>query len=277
MESQQKERNKAALLLYLILVIPFMIVTANTISKIEVFDIYWVKMLLQALILAFIIKAWLGIVLNHWDFQHYLEFKPKFWQNLGIGILYGLTSAMVVVLTEIITGGSTRAFNQELLGIGLFKVLGLAIIFFIAEAFIEEMVTRGFVLEQIVELGNTPLALLASSSVFVLVQFLWDNPGVSLIGWVNFFVLAFFLGLLYLTTFKKWLCIGFHAAWNLVFTCFFPVGHHHGGHFASYAHMENWLTTVVLVFLLGLTALVFKSRYQVYKEKLAKSQHTANH
>lgn len=267
----QKSRSKISkkVVFYLLLLIPFMIVLAQTLDKIPQVKTPWANMLIQAFVLALIIKGWLNLVHGHTDFFHYLEFEKKIWQKLGLGCLFGIIAALIVVIVERLLGSSLRVFNQELLGLGLIKVLFIAVVFFIAEAFIEEMVTRGYVLEQFMEIGAIPMALFSSSLAFVLVQFLWDNPNVSILGWLNFFALAFLLGLLYLLTLSKWFCIGFHAAWNLVFTVIFPPLDHHGGHFASYLHMESMITTVFLLVLIGISYSLYSKKRENTQVKIA--------
>lgn len=255
MHDKAKTRIFSELILFLALIIPFMMVTSNAFEKISFLSTPSMHMVSQAIVLSILIKIWLKCVFQYDDFyHHYLELDKKSFVKFLKGTLLGIAAAMVIVVLDNLTGSVTRVFNRELLGVGLFKFEIATMIFFIAEAFIEEMVTRGYVLEQFVEISNISLGLLVSSIVFVVVQFLWDNPNTNAIGWLNLFIIAAFLGLLYLNTLSKWLCIGFHAAWSFVFSSVFPGGNLHEGHFV---HMESLYTTAFLALLFGVALFMF--------------------
>lgn len=238
----------AKLLFFVFLIIPFMMITSLFVDKLPIINLPWLKMLTQAVVFSFLIKAWLKYILGEANFTHYLELERSTLKKLSLGVLCGALAALMVVAIDNLTGG-IRIFNLRGLNFGV--VLGA--IFFLAEAYIEEMITRGYVLEQILEMNNKAVAIFGSALVFVVVQFLWDNPYVTILGWSNLFILAFFLGLLYLLTHSKWLCIGFHSAWNMIFTCFFPAGKPHVGHFTNYLHLESLVTTVVLLIFICLS------------------------
>lgn len=253
----------AKLLIYVVLIIPCMMITSLFLDKLLLVNLPWLKMLTQAVVFSFLIKAWLKYILGEANFIHYLELEKPTVKKLGLGVLFGVLVALMVVVIDNLTGG-IRIFNLRGLNFGV--VLGA--IFFLAEAYIEEMITRGYVLEQILEMNNKAAALFGSALVFVVVQFLWDNPYVPILGWSNLFILAFFLGLLYLLTHSKWLCIGFHVAWNMIFTCFFPAGKPHVGHFANYLHLESIVTTVILLILIGISLCRLKKQSSLKKKQL---------
>ncbi len=237
------------LLIYVFLFIPFMMTTTLILDKLPIINLPWLKMLTQAVVFSLLVKAWLKYILGEANFIHYLELEKSTLKKLGSGVLCGALAALMVVVIDNLTG-RIRIFNWRGLNFG---TVVIAAIFFLAEAYIEEMITRGYVLEQILEIKSKAAALFGSALVFVGVQFLWDNPYVTILGWSNLFILAFFLGLLYLLTHSKWLCIGFHAAWNMTFTCLFPAGKPHIGHFTNYLHLESIITTVILLILICLS------------------------
>lgn len=262
----QSEKHRAQqVLFYLVLLVPFMMFTSYALDTLPVINEPSLKMLAQAIVLSIIIHGWLRFVLETGNFKGYLEVDGI--KKLGIGALFGALVALIVVVLDNLVGTKSRVFNPALLSSAFFRVLVSSIIFFISESYIEEMVTRGYVLEQFEEMHHPHRAVIYSSLVFVLVKFLWDRPHVNLLGWANFYVLAFFLGLLYLCTKAKWLCIGFHTAWNLVFTTLFPVTEVHSTHFASYVHMESWLTFVLLLLLAGVSLYRFEKHHAKPEKK----------
>ncbi|MDD2430924.1 MAG: type II CAAX endopeptidase family protein [Firmicutes bacterium] len=266
----QSERvREQRVLFYLVLIIPSMIFTSYVLDTIPFINVSWLKMLTQALILSVIIRGWLKFVLENNDFKRYFEFEKNGIAKIGTGVIYGLLAALVVVVIDNLSGLTIRAFNPALLTSNAIKVLLTSIIFFVSESYIEEMVTRGYVLEQFEEMHYPRLAIIFSSLVFIVVQFLWDNPAVNLLGWFNFYALGFLLGLVYLITKSKWLCIGFHTAWNLVFTAIFPAELSHTGHFANYVHMESYSTTFLLLILVAILLYRFEKQ-EIGPDKIEK-------
>ncbi|MGZ5133846.1 MAG: CPBP family intramembrane glutamic endopeptidase [Flavitalea sp.] len=78
----------------------------------------------------------------------------------------------------------------------------------------EEMVFRGYILNNLMESMNRWLALTISSALFALMHS--NNPGIDIIAMVNLFVGGFLLGINYIFTRNLWFSIFLHTAWNFL-------------------------------------------------------------
>ncbi|MCD6401040.1 MAG: CPBP family intramembrane metalloprotease [Anaerolineales bacterium] len=87
------------------------------------------------------------------------------------------------------------------------------VIIFLMVAWSEELISRGYWLQNIEDGTNTGWALLLSSSFFALGHA--TNPNVSPIAIFALVFAGFFLAFGYLRTRQLWLSIGLHFGWNL--------------------------------------------------------------
>jgi uncharacterized protein len=94
------------------------------------------------------------------------------------------------------------------------EVLSLAsqMLFMIAVAFIEEIIFRGYILNNLMASMNKWIALFISALIFAGVHA--TNPGASMIPIVNVFLAGMLLGSNYIFTRNLWFAIFFHFAWN---------------------------------------------------------------
>jgi len=76
----------------------------------------------------------------------------------------------------------------------------------------EELLARGYWLQNIAEGTNLPIGVLASSALFGLMHI--GNPGASWIAIAGLFLAGLFLACGYLLTKQLWLPIGLHIGWN---------------------------------------------------------------
>lgn len=76
----------------------------------------------------------------------------------------------------------------------------------------EELLARGYWLQNMAEGVNLPFGLLASSILFGLLH--GDNPNVTIIALILLMVAGVFLAYGYLQTKQLWLGIGLHMGWN---------------------------------------------------------------
>jgi len=95
-------------------------------------------------------------------------------------------------------------------GKALFIELGIMIMVAIAE----EIVFRGYILNNLMESFNKWLALAISALLFTL--FHLGNPGIGFIPILNIFVAGVLLGINYVYTKNLWFAILFHLSWNFV-------------------------------------------------------------
>ena len=95
-------------------------------------------------------------------------------------------------------------------GNDLFISFGLMVIV----AFYEEIVFRGYILNNLLESANKWLALFISAIVFALAHL--ANPDFSVVGAVNIFLAGLLLGLNYIYTKNLWFGIALHFTWNFL-------------------------------------------------------------
>jgi len=93
-----------------------------------------------------------------------------------------------------------------------FGSLFLEVVLLLIVAFIEELLFRGYLLNNLMQSLNKWIALSVVSVLFAL--FHQTNPDVSLLAIVNIVVAGFLLGLNYIFTKNLWFGIFFHFAWN---------------------------------------------------------------
>jgi membrane protease YdiL (CAAX protease family) len=93
-----------------------------------------------------------------------------------------------------------------------FPPLLLEIVMMVVVAFVEELLFRGYLLNNLLESMNKWLALAISSTLFAL--FHEANPDVSVFAIVNIMLAGILLGLNYVFTKNLWFGICFHFAWN---------------------------------------------------------------
>ncbi len=79
-------------------------------------------------------------------------------------------------------------------------------------AFVEEVLFRGYLLNNLIQSMNKWVALLISAVLFAL--FHYSNPDINVIAIVNIFLAGVFFGLNYIYTKNLWFSIFFHFAWN---------------------------------------------------------------
>ncbi len=81
-----------------------------------------------------------------------------------------------------------------------------------AVGFQEELLSRGYHLQNIAEGLNLPLGILISSLIFAFLHL--GNPFFSLTSFLGLIAAAFFLAFAWLRTRQLWLPIGLHIGWN---------------------------------------------------------------
>jgi membrane protease YdiL (CAAX protease family) len=158
----------------------------------------------------------MGTVLTVWLFSHFID-KIKF-QALGF--------KDKAVVPQIVTG---FLMGVIILSIGFFALvyfeqihwqnthwvipdLVAEVFLFLMVAFSEELLSRGYVLNNLMQSMNKAWALVVSSLMFSFIHIL--NPNFSWIGFINIFLAGVLLGLPYIYTRQLWLPIAMHFSWN---------------------------------------------------------------
>jgi membrane protease YdiL (CAAX protease family) len=83
----------------------------------------------------------------------------------------------------------------------------------VAVAFMEELVFRGYLLNNLMQSVNKWLALLITALLFAVVHI--SNPDVTILPVLNVFVAGLLLGINYIYTKNLWFSIFFHFIWNV--------------------------------------------------------------
>jgi uncharacterized protein len=137
-----------------------------------------------------------------------LGFSAK---GYGSDALSGLFLAIALIGTGTLflhTTSHLKWTDINFSGSDLFIDLGLLVMI----AFTEELVFRGYILNNLMDSFNKWIALGLSALLFTL--FHLDNPGISTLPAVNIFLAGILLGLNYIYTRNLWFAILFHLGWN---------------------------------------------------------------
>ena len=158
----------------------------------------------------------LGTALIVWLFVKYVDKRPfkslgfynyKILTDVKIGLILGFVIMFVGFISLLITDNifiKNFSFSRS----DLFYDL----LIFIFVSFSEELLVRGYILQNFKASMNENLALILSSAIFALLHFM--NPNISLIGFINLFLAGILLGLCYLLTKNLWLPLALHFSWN---------------------------------------------------------------
>lgn len=127
--------------------------------------------------------------------------------------------ALIVVL-ETIVGWLRPAPDAGTLLAWLEEMVGLALLLGVAAA-AEELFFRGYAFQVLVEGAGVTLALILSTSMFVVVHL--RNPAVTSLGLLNIAFAGLLMALVYLRTRSLWVAFGLHWAWNWVMAAVFDL------------------------------------------------------
>ena len=135
-------------------------------------------------------------------------------KNRGTDILHGLLLAFLVMSI-----GTILLSMSGLIKITLFtgfdsQTLLYSTLLFIAVAFTEETLCRGYLLNNLMQSVNKYAALGISSAIFTSFHLL--NPNVSVLGITNIFLAGILLGASYIFTKNLWFPISLHFFWNFI-------------------------------------------------------------
>jgi uncharacterized protein len=141
------------------------------------------------------------------------SFKSMGFYRRGIlnETLFGLGLGALIIATGFVTLVSIREINwlglklevdNIFLGFGLFVLVALA----------EELLLRGYVLNNLMKSMNRLIALAVSAVMFSLIHVF--NSNFSWIGFWNLLLAGILLGLPYIYTKSLWLPIALHFSWN---------------------------------------------------------------
>ena len=134
--------------------------------------------------------------------------------DLAVGFLIpGLLMALIFLVEYAAGWTQFQGWSWQTIGVrqSLFGLLG-GLVFFIVVGVNEEILSRGYQLQNLIEGLNLHWALFLSSSIFALLHAM--NPSSSLISTLGLLAAGYFLAYGWVRTRKLWLPIGLHIGWN---------------------------------------------------------------
>ena len=162
------------------------------------------------------IIEFLSVMLCVWLFVRFIDRKPlesigltlKGYENdLRLGLMLGAGMIALGFLILFILGFlSINGFSLSIISIILYLAL------FIVVSFHEEIMMRGYVLNNLMQSMNRYAALSISSVIFMSIHLL--NPNISFLSVINLFLAGIVLGIYYMHKQNLWLPIGMHLTWN---------------------------------------------------------------
>jgi len=158
-----------------------------------------------------------GMLFIAWIFRRFIDrksfvslgfafknYKSDFIQGMLWGV--GLISLGFVVLWAL---GSLTIESIQFLPISM---LGYIILFFVV-SINEEVMVRGYILNNLSESVNKYIALLITASLFGIMHL--GNANISIVGFINIILAGILLGIYYIHKQNLWFPIGIHFTWNL--------------------------------------------------------------
>ena len=134
---------------------------------------------------------------------HIKDYKADAGMGLFTAIAILGAGTLILILTQKISITGTDFYPSALaLQLGLMIVV----------AFSEEIVFRGYILNNLLGSINKWVALFISAALFALVHA--SNPGANVLPVVNVFLAGLLLGMNYIFTRNLWFAILLHLAWN---------------------------------------------------------------
>ena len=159
----------------------------------------------------------MGLMLSVWIFRRFIDrksivslgfafnnYKKDFIQGMLWGI--GLISLGFIVLWSM---GLLTVDSVQFIPLSM---LGYIILFFIVSVN-EEVMVRGYLLNNLSESVNKYIALIITASLFGVMHL--GNANISVVGFVNIILAGVLLGIYYIHKQNLWFPIGIHFTWNL--------------------------------------------------------------
>jgi membrane protease YdiL (CAAX protease family) len=117
-------------------------------------------------------------------------------------VLLGVGSLLLIAI---------KALQWKNIHFDLWQLLtGLVVMLIVA--FSEELIFRGYILDNLMQSMNKWLALVYAALLFAI--FHLSNPGMNILALINIFLAGLLLGINYIFTKNLWFGILFHFAWN---------------------------------------------------------------
>lgn len=134
-------------------------------------------------------------------------------QNIALkkDLLLGLLTGFIIMLVGFLTLYFTNQIRYESFDFDAIKLL-ISFGTFALVALSEELLCRGFMLNNLMKSYNKYVALVLSSAIFSLIHI--GNPSISTLNLIGLFVAGLLLGISYIYTGRLWFPIALHFSWN---------------------------------------------------------------
>lgn len=134
-------------------------------------------------------------------------------QNIALkkDLLLGLLTGFIIMLVGFLTLYFTNQIRYESFDFDVIKLL-ISFGTFVLVALSEELLCRGFMLNNLMKSYNKYVALVLSSAIFSLIHI--GNPSISTLNLIGLFVAGLLLGISYIYTGRLWFPIALHFSWN---------------------------------------------------------------
>ncbi|MCK4661465.1 MAG: CPBP family intramembrane metalloprotease [Bacteroidales bacterium] len=156
-------------------------------------------------------------ILIAWIFMRYVDRKSFISMGFELkgkskDIIYGFLVGLVLIFLGFVILNLTNFLEVVSIEYSSKIVFGGFFLFVIA-AIIEEIVFRGYVLNNLMDsIKNKYIALLISAILFALLHGV--NPNLSILGFINLIIAGIALGITYIHTKNLWFPIFLHISWN---------------------------------------------------------------
>ncbi|HCZ35294.1 MAG TPA: hypothetical protein DHV26_05140 [Cytophagales bacterium] len=193
---------------YLILVIPFYSetigITMEEYERMGADDPLFTLLIYVSISVATLISFWfVKQKVEKESIDKFFKWNPRgFFTGSGLGFILILLCCLLMF-----------AFNLVKPEYHSLKNLPFLILVFMLVAITEEIMFRGYILNNLTEKLSKNLAIILSSLIFSAFHF--GNPHFGLIGFVNIFLSGALMAIVYLNSKDLWVPIGVHFTWNL--------------------------------------------------------------
>jgi membrane protease YdiL (CAAX protease family) len=158
----------------------------------------------------------LGTFLIVWIFTKFIDRKPFKsvgfnYKKMGLDIALGITVGFLLIAIGFYILKTMGQLQIESINLDYLKI-GLGVLFCIIVALNEELIFRGYLLNNLMDSIPKYWALIIVSILFGVVHL--GNPNIDLIGFSNIVLAGFFLGISYIYTKSLWFPIALHFSWN---------------------------------------------------------------
>lgn len=132
----------------------------------------------------------------------------KYSRDFFIGLLFGIVSMSIVFGAIVLSGNATVEtwvphFSSDTI---------IYLLLFILVGFAEEIYGRGFVMSTLRQTGSLPAIIIISAVIFAVMHS--GNSGISLLAYLNLFLVGLLFAYMFLKSGNIWMPIGFHITWN---------------------------------------------------------------